>query len=146
LFNSNICRSALQIIVGLSFVLIGCNKNEKEEIIEHDFRVFSNKLEKDAKSYYHMDLVDNNNENEAIIFSRTSSDWIQKVGWYCEEKNSNYQINLHPATSYTDVGGETHTVIYPRNNMIGDTIKVFAEYIDENTNLLYTSWISIVLD
>ena len=30
--------------------------------------------------------------------------------------------------------------------MLGDTIKVFAEYIDENTNLLYTSWISIVLE
>ncbi len=113
---------------------------------EHDFRVFSNILEKDSNLYYHMELKQNNDENITVVHSVTSSDWIQKVNWHCEEINKNYQITLSPVSSYTNADGESHTVIYPRNNMVGDTIKVFAEYIDENTNLLYTSWISIVLD
>ena len=66
----------------------------------HEFKIFSNQLEQDSKLYYHINLVDNNDENKAIIFSRTSSEWIQKVGWYCEEKNSNYQIDLIPFILY----------------------------------------------
>ena len=128
------------------FFFICCEKYEKNTIEEDDFRVFSNELEKDSNSYYHMEIKQNNDENNTTVYARTSSDWIQKVNWYCEEINRDYQITLFPVSSYTDVDGESHTVVYPRSNMVGDTIKVFADYIDENTNLLYTSWISIVLE
>ena len=132
---------------------IGCESPVSNEIIEHDFRVFSETLYKDGNSYYHMTLNPNVNQTFSTLTAHTSSESIQKVGWYTEESwtythfnGEDFEVPLVNGASYTDIGGEAHTVFAPIYEMLGDTIKVFAEYIDENTNLLYTSWISIVLE
>ena len=132
---------------------IGCESPVSNEIIEHDFRVFSEILYKDGNSYYHMTLNPNINQTFSTLTAYTSSESIQKVGWYTEESwtythfnGEDFEVPLVNGASYTDVEGVAHTVFAPIYEMLGDTIKVFAEYIDENTNLLYTSWISIVLE
>ena len=132
---------------------IGCESPVSNEIIEHDFRVFSEILYKDGNSYYHMTLNPNINQTFSTLTAYTSSESIQKVGWYTEESwtythfnGEDFEVPLVNGASYTDIEGKAHTVFAPIYEMLGDTIKVFAEYIDENTNLLYTSWISIVLE
>ena len=132
---------------------IGCESPVSNEIIEHDFRVFSETLYKDGNSYYHMTLNPNINQTFSTLTAYTSSESIQKVGWYTEESwtythfnGEDFEVPLVNGASYTDLDGEAHTVFAPIYEMLGDTIKVYAEYIDENTNLLYTSWISIVLE
>ena len=132
---------------------IGCESPVSNEIIEHDFRVFSEILYKDGNSYYHMTLNPNINQTFSTLTAYTSSESIQKVGWYTEESwtythfnGEDFEVPLVNGASYTDAEGEAHTVFAPIYEMLGDTIKVFAEYIDENTNILYTSWISIVLE
>ena len=132
---------------------IGCESPVSNEIIEHDFRVFSEILYKDGNSYYHMTLNPNINQTFSTLTAYTSSESIQKVGWYTEESwtythfnGEDFEVPLVNGASYTDIDGEAHSVFDPIYEMLGDTIKVYAEYIDENTNLLYTSWISIVLE
>ena len=140
-------------IILLSLFYIGCESPVSNEIVEHEFRVFSETLVKDSNSYYHMTLNPNINQTFSTLTAYTSSESIQKVGWYTEESwtythfnGEDFEVPLVNGASYTDVIGEAHTVFAPIYEMLGDTIKVYAEYIDENTNLLYTSWISIVLE
>ena len=142
------------LIVLLSLLYVGCESpTGVGEVVEHEFRVFSETLYKDDNSYYHMTLNPNINQTFSTLTAYTSSESIQKVGWYTEESwtythfnGEDFEVPLVNGASYTDVEGEAHTVFAPIYEMLGDTIKVFAEYIDENTNLLYTSWISIVLE
>ena len=140
-------------LILLSVFYIGCESQVSNEIVEHEFRVFSETLYKDGNSYYHMTLNPNINQTFSTLTAYTSSESIQKVGWYTEESwtythfnGEDFEVPLVKGASYTEVEGEAHTVFAPIYEMLGDTIKVFAEYIDENTNLLYTSWISIVLE
>ena len=140
-------------LILLSVFYIGCESPVSNKIVEHEFRVFSETLYKDGNSYYHMTLNPNINQTFSTLTAYTSSESIQKVGWYTEESwtythfnGEDFEVPLVNGASYTDVEGEAHTVFAPIYEMLGDTIKVFAEYIDENTSLLYTSWISIVLE
>ena len=141
-------------IILLSLFYIGCeNPTGSGGVIEHEFRVFSETLYKDGNSYYHMTLNPNINQTFSTLTAHTSSESIQKVGWYTEESwtythfnGEDFEVPLVNGASYTDNIGEAHSVFAPIYQMLGDTIKVYAEYIDENTNLLYTSWISIVLE
>jgi len=140
-------------IILLSLFYIGCESPVSNEIVEHEFRVFSETLVKDSNSYYHMSLNPGVNQTFNTLTAYTTSESIQKVGWYTEESwtythfnGEDFEVPLVNGASYTDVIGEAHTVFAPIYEMLGDTIKVYAEYIDENTNLLYTSWISIVLE
>ncbi len=141
-------------IILLSLFYIGCESPvSNSEVIEHEFRVFSETLVKDSNSYYHMSLNPGVNQTFNTLTAYTTSEMIQKVGWYTEESwtythfnGEDFEVPLVNGASYTDVIGEAHTVFAPIYEMLGDTIKVYAEYIDENTNLLYTSWISIVLE
>ena len=141
-------------IILLSLFYIGCeNPTGSGGVIEHEFRVFSETLVKDGNSYYHMTLNQNINQTFSTLTAHTSSESIQKVGWYTEESwtythfnGEDFEVPLVNGASYTDNIGEAHSVFAPIYQMLGDTIKVYAEYIDENTNLLYTSWISIVLE
>ena len=140
-------------LILLSVFYIGWESPVSNEIVEHEFRVFSETLYKDGNSYYHMTLNPNINQTFSTLTAYTSSESIQKVGWYTEESwtythfnGEDFEVPLVNGASYTDVEGEAHTVFAPIYEMLGDTIKVFAEYIDENTNLLYTSWIYIVLE
>ena len=141
-------------IILLSLFYIGCESPvSNSEVIEHEFRVFSETLVKDSNSYYHMSLNPGVNQTFNTLTAHTTSESIQKVGWYTEESwtythfnGEDFEVPLVNGASYTDVIGEAHTVFAPIYEMLGDTIKVYAEYIDENTNLLYTSWISIVLE
>ena len=141
-------------IILLSLFYIGCESPvSNSEVIEHEFRVFSETLVKDSNSYYHMSLNPGVNQTFNTLTAHTTSEMIQKVGWYTEESwtythfnGDDFGVPLVNGASYTDVIGEAHTVFAPIYEMLGDTIKVYAEYIDENTNLLYTSWISIVLE
>ena len=140
-------------IILLSLFYIGCESPVSNEIVEHEFRVFSETLVKDSNSYYHMSLNPGVNQTFNTLTAHTTSESIQKVGWYTEESwtythfnGEDFEVPLVNGASYTDVIGEAHTVFAPIYEMLGDTIKVYAEYIDENTNLLYTSWISIVLE
>ena len=114
---------------------IGCESPVSNEIIEHDFRVFSETLYKDGNSYYHMTLNPNVNQTFSTLTAHTSSESIQKVGWYTEESwtythfnGEDFEVPLVNGASYTDIGGEAHTVFAPIYEMLGDTIKVFAEY------------------
>ena len=132
---------------------IGCESPVSNEIIEHDFRVFSEILYKDGNSYYHMTLNPNENQTFNTLTAFTSSEDIQKVAWYTDTtwtythfNGEDFEVPLVNGASYTDIEGEAHSVFAPIYEMLGDTVKVFAEYLDENTNLLYTSWISIVLE
>ena len=141
-------------IILLSLFYIGCESPvSNSEVIEHEFRVFSETLVKDSNSYYHMSLNPGVNQTFNTLTAYTTSEMIQKVGWYTEESwtythfnGEDFEVPLVNGASYTDVIGEAHTVFAPIYETLGDTIKVYAEYIDENTNLLYTSWISIVLE
>ena len=141
-------------IILLSLFYIGCESPvSNSEVIEHEFRVFSETLVKDSNSYYHMSLNPGVNQTFNTLTAYTTSEMIQKVGWYTEESwtythfnGEDFEVPLVNGASYTDIIGEAHTVFAPIYEMLGDTIKVYAEYIDENTNLLYTSWISIVLE
>ncbi len=140
-------------IILLSLFYIGCESPVSNEIVEHEFRVFSETLVKDSNSYYHMSLNPGVNQTFNTLTAHTTSESIQKVGWYTEESwtythfnGEDFEVPLVNGASYTDIIGEAHTVFAPIYEMLGDTIKVYAEYIDENTNLLYTSWISIVLE
>ena len=141
-------------IILLSLFYIGCESPvSNSEVIEHEFRVFSETLVKDSNSYYHMSLNPGVNQTFNTLTAHTTSEMIQKVGWYTEESwtythfnGEDFEVPLVNGASYTDVIGKAHTVFAPIYEMLGDTIKVYAEYIDENTNLLYTSWISIVLE
>ena len=140
-------------IILLSLFYIGCESPVSNEIVEHEFRVFSETLVKDSNSYYHMSLNPGVNQTFNTLTAHTTSEMIQKVGWYTEESwtythfnGEDFEVPLVNGASYTDIIGEAHTVFAPIYEMLGDTIKVYAEYIDENTNLLYTSWISIVLE
>ena len=132
---------------------IGCESPVSNEIVEHDFRVFSETLYQDGNLYYHMTLNPNENQTFNTLTAYTSSEDIQKVAWYTDTtwtythfNGEDFEVPLVNRASYTDVEGEAHTVFAPIYEMLGDTVKVFAEYLDENTNLLYTSWISIVLE
>ena len=132
---------------------IGCESPVSNEIVEHDFRVFSETLYQDVNLYYHMTLNPNENQTFNTLTAFTSSEDIQKVAWYTDTtwtythfNGEDFEVPLVNGASYTDVEGEAHSVFAPIYEMLGDTVKVFAEYLDENTNLLYTSWISIVLE
>ena len=141
-------------LILLAIFYVGCeNPTGSGEVIEHEFRVFSETLHKDDNLYYHMTLNPNTNQSFSTLTAYTSSDWIQKVGWYTDTtwiythfNGEDFEVPLVNGVAYTDVDGEAHTVFAPIYEMLGDTVKVYAEYVDENTNLLYTSWISIVLD
>ena len=132
---------------------IGCESPVSNEIVEHDFREFSETLYQDGNLYYHMTLNPNENQTFNTLTAYTSSEDIQKVAWYTDTtwtythfNGEDFEVPLVNGASYTDVEGEAHSVFAPIYEMLGDTVKVFAEYLDENTNLLYTSWISIVLE
>ena len=72
-------------LILLSVFYIGCESPVSNEIVEHEFRVFSETLYKDGNSYYHMTLNPNINQTFSTLTAYTSSESIQKVGWYTEE-------------------------------------------------------------
>ena len=59
-------------IILLSLFYIGCESPVSNEIVEHEFRVFSETLVKDSNSYYHMSLNPGVNQTFNTLTAHTT--------------------------------------------------------------------------
>ena len=117
-------------------ILIGCEgKNPINSECESDcfLEVEAPELEIDENGYYHIEWLDGYTQTFSTLDAKTGIDGYQKVSW-----DSNLGImyggefvSCVNNSSYTNENdGIAHTVMAIWEDMIGDTIKVYAGYTD----------------
>ena len=89
-------------------------------------------LQIDDNGYYHIEWIDGYYQTFSTLSADTGSDLIHKVYW---DSNlgivySGEFISAVNRASYTDEG-VAHTVLSIWENMIGDTLKIYAGYYDD---------------
>ena len=145
-------------VIFISVLIIGCDNHFKKSPFDPNdgdtgsyYLTISSNLEMGNNGYYSIEWGDYGyGQSFSTLSAETGSNSkIQKVMW-----SSNSGINesytddwvscVNPA-SYTD-DGIAHTVLSVWENMIGDTIVIYATFVDENNKQYYDSIEVIVKD
>ena len=131
-------------------LLVGCNtqnplRNECETGCY--LEVSAPSLQMDENGYYHIEWLEGYNQTFSTLRANTGSGYlIQKVYWNSDsgiEYSGEFVSCVNPA-SYTD-DGVAHTVMAVWEEMIGDTITIYAGYYDDCSNQL-VDLIRVVVD
>ena len=129
-------------------LLVGCDtlilNNECETDCYLD--VGAPSLQIDENGYYHMEWLEGYTQTFSTLDANTGSDEIVKVLWDSDSGiyYSGYWVSSVNPASYTD-DGVAHTVVAAWEEQIGDTLTVYARYIDE-CDIEYTDSIKVVID
>ena len=121
-------------------LLVGCNTQNPltNDGCESDcyLDVEAPSLQLDENGYYHIEWLEGYNQTFSTLDANTGSTFlIQKVYWNSDsgiEYGGEFVSCVNPA-SYTD-NGVAHTVLAVWEEMIGDTITVYAGYYDDCSN------------
>ena len=154
----------LFLVIFISVLVIGCDWRITEpidytiglddEIIEEEVQFdyyleLSSYLNMDGNGYYYMEFLNDYIQTFTTLSGMTGSyNTYQKVAWISnKEININGEwTNLVNEASYTDELGEAHTVLGVWDEFIGDTVKVYAGYTDEQNNHYVDSLEVIIKD
>ena len=150
----------LFLVIFISILTIGCDN----QIVEPDlwdldntetnteanyYLDISSYLEQNENGYYIMEFLNSYNQTFTTLTAKTgSSNYYQKVKWISNKEinKDGYWINSVNGNSYTDENGESHTVLSAWEEMINDTIKIYAGYTDQYDNHYVDSLEVIILD
>ena len=117
-------------------LLVGCDTQSLESNETGYFlEVAAPSLELDVNGYYHIEFLEGYTQTFSTLDANTGSeDMPQKVMWESdsgiyESYTGNFVSCVNPA-SYTN-HGKAHTVVSVWEEHIGDTIRVYAWYVDE---------------
>ena len=132
-------------------LLIGCdtqNPLTNNDVCESDcfLDIEAPSLQMDDNGYYHIEWLEGYNQTFSTLDANTGSNGIQKVYWSSDsgiEYNGEFVNCVNPA-SYTD-NGIAHTVLAVWEEMIGDTVIVYAGYYDDCSNE-HRDFIGVVID
>jgi len=142
----------LFIYIFIYTLLVGCNTQNPisaENVCESNYylEVEAPDLQMDKNGYYHIEWLEGYNQTFSTLRANTGSEYlIQKVYWNSDsgiEYGGEFVSCVNPA-SYTD-DGVAHTVMAAWEEMIGDTITIYAGYYDECSNQLM-DLIKVVVD
>ena len=130
----------LFIYIFIYTLLVGCNIQDplSNNECESDcfLEVSAPSLQMDGNGYYHIEWLEGYNQTFSTLDANTGSTFlIQKVYWSSDsgiEYGNTFVSSVNPA-SYTD-NGIAHTVLAVWEEMIGDTITVYAGYYDDCSN------------
>ena len=132
-------------------LLVGCDTQNPltNDVCESDcfLDIEAPSLQMDDNGYYHIEWLEGYNQTFSTLNANTGSTFlIQKVHWNSDsgiEYGGEFVSCVNPA-SYTD-NGVAHTVLAVWEEMIGDTITVYAGYYDDCGNKLGDS-IKVIID
>ena len=114
-------------------LLVGCDtlilNNDCES--ECFLNVEAPNLQIDNNGYYHMEWLEGYTQTFSTLDANTGSDEIVKVLWDSDSGiyYSGYWVSSVNPASYTD-NGVAHTVVAAWEEQIGDTLTVYAGYVD----------------
>ena len=143
-------------MVGKSFIyifiytlLVGCNtQNPLNNTCETDcyLNVEAPSLQIDENGYYHMEWLEGYNQTFSTLDANTGSGVITKVMWDSDSgiNYSGYWVSSVNPASYTN-DGVAHTVLSAWEEQIGDTLTIYAGYMDE-CGIEYIDSIKVVVD
>ena len=142
----------LFIYIFIYTLLVGCDTQIIQPGTETDYflEVTAPNLELDENGYYHIEFLEGYLQTFSTLDANTGSEEVyQRVLW---DSNSGIYENFTGdwvsavnCCSYTN-NGLAHTVLSVWENMIGDTIIIYATFIDENNKQYYDSIEVIVKD
>ena len=101
----------------------------------------------DDNGYYHMEFLDSYVQTFSTLEAETGiTSYNQKVKWISNKEILivGHWTNLVNSSSYTN-GGVSHTVLGVWEQFIGDTIKVYCAFQDENGRQ-YTDSLGVIVD
>ena len=118
-------------------LLVGCNTQNPlindECVTDCYLDVEAPSLQLDENGYYHIEWLEGYNQTFSTLDANTGSTFlIQKVYWG-SDKGIMYggePVSCVNPASYTD-NGIAHTVLAVWEEMIGDTVIVYASYYDD---------------
>ena len=121
-------------------LLVGCDIQDpisSNDICESNcyLEIGAPSLQIDNNGYYHMEWLDGYQQTFSTLDANTGSNQIRKVYWGSEsgiEYGGDFVSCVNPA-SYTNKG-TTHTVVGVWEEMVGDTILIYAGYYDHCSN------------
>ena len=132
-------------------LLVGCNTQNPlindECVTDCYLDIEAPSLQLDENGYHHIEWLEGYNQTFSTLDANTGSNFlVQKVYWNSDsgiEYGGEFVSCVNPA-SYTD-NGVAHTVLAVWEEMIGDTITVYAGYYDDCGNKL-GDLIKVVVD
>jgi hypothetical protein len=134
-------------------LLVGCdtqsiltNETSEECVSDCYLKVSAPSLQIDGNGYYHMEWLEGYNQTFSTLDANTGSDGITKVMWDSDSgiNYSGYWVNSVNPASYTN-DGVAHTVLSAWEEQIGDTLTIYAGYMDE-CGVEYIDSIKVVID
>ena len=133
-------------------LLVGCDTqsiltNETYgECVSYDLDVSAPSLQIDENGYYHMEWLEGYNQTFSTLDANTGSGVITKVMWDSDSgiNYSGYWVSSVNPASYTN-DGVAHTVLSAWEEQIGDTLTIYAGYMDE-CGIEYIDSIKVVVD
>ena len=134
-------------------LLVGCdtqsiltNETSEECVSNCYLKVSAPSLQIDENGYYHMEWLEGYNQTFSTLDANTGSDEITKVMWDSDSgiNYSGYWVSSVNPASYTN-DGVAHTVLSAWEEQIGDTLTIYAGYMDE-CGIEYIDSIKVVVD
>ena len=134
-------------------LLVGCdtqsiltNETSEECVSNCYLKVSAPSLQIDGNGYYHMEWLGGYNQTFSTLDANTGSDVITKVMWDSDSgiNYSGYWVSSVNPASYTN-NGVAHTVLSAWEEQIGDTLTIYAGYVD-NCYIEYIDSIKVVVD
>jgi len=134
-------------------LLVGCdtqsiltNETSEECVSNCYLKVSAPSLQIDENGYYHMEWLEGYNQTFSTLDANTGSDVITKVMWDSDSgiNYSGYWVSSVNPASYTN-DGVAHTVLSAWEEQIGDTLTIYAGYVD-NCYIEYIDSIKVVVD
>ena len=116
-------------------LLVGCDtqsiSNNDECESDCFLKVDAPNLQLDDNGFYHIEWLEGYNQTFSTLDANTGSDEIQKVYWDSDSgiEYMNEWVSCVNHASYTN-DGIAHTVLAVWEEMIGDTITIYAEFTD----------------
>ena len=134
-------------------LLVGCdtqsiltNETSEECVSNCYLEISAPSLQIDENGYYHMEWLEGYNQTFSTLDANTGSDVITKVMWDSDSgiNYSGYWVSSVNPASYTN-DGVAHTVLSAWEEQIGDTLTIYAGYMDE-CGIEYIDSIKVVVD
>ena len=134
-------------------LLVGCdtqsiltNDTSEECVGNYYLEISAPSLQIDENEYYHMEWLEGYNQTFSTLDANTGSDVITKVMWDSDSgiNHSGYWVSSVNPASYTN-DGVAHTVLSAWEEQIGDTLTIYAGYVD-NCYIEYIDSIKVVVD
>ena len=134
-------------------LLVGCdtqsiltNETSEECVSNCYLEISAPSLQIDENEYYHMEWLEGYNQTFSTLDANTGSDVITKVMWDSDSgiNYSGYWVSSVNPASYTN-DGVAHTVLSAWEEQIGDTLTIYAGYMDE-CGIEYIDSIKVVVD